>query len=95
MGMRSSLASDALQAGGEHVKVAIIGGGAGGLLTGPLLARDGHDVTVLERDSEPPPSSNEFSRAETQLEPVRFVATLGSFVDLPGVATVSHRDSNR
>ena len=37
----------------------MVGGGAGGLLTGLLLARDGHDLTVLERDAEPPPETNE------------------------------------
>ena len=41
------------------MKVLVIGGGAGGLLTSLLLARDGHDVTVLERDGEPPPSTND------------------------------------
>jgi 2-polyprenyl-6-methoxyphenol hydroxylase-like FAD-dependent oxidoreductase len=41
------------------VRIAVIGGGAGGLLTSLLLAREGHDVTVLERDEQPPPSSND------------------------------------
>ena len=41
------------------MKVVVIGGGAGGLLTSLLLARDGHDVTVLERDGEPPPPTND------------------------------------
>lgn len=41
------------------MKAVIVGGGAGGLLTGLLLARDGHDVTVLERDPERPPSDRE------------------------------------
>ncbi|MDJ0663127.1 MAG: FAD-dependent oxidoreductase [Acidimicrobiia bacterium] len=41
------------------MRIVVVGGGAGGLLTGLLLARDGHDVTVLERDAEPPPASNE------------------------------------
>lgn len=35
--------------------IAIVGGGAVGLTTAMLLARDGHDVTVLERDPLPPP----------------------------------------
>lgn len=32
------------------MKIAIIGGGAGGLLAALLLARAGHEVTVLEQD---------------------------------------------
>lgn len=35
--------------------VLITGGGLGGLLTSLLLAQDGHDVTVIERDPAPPP----------------------------------------
>ncbi len=33
----------------------MVGGGIGGLLTAMLLAKDGHDVTVLERDTSAPP----------------------------------------
>jgi 2-polyprenyl-6-methoxyphenol hydroxylase-like FAD-dependent oxidoreductase len=35
--------------------ILIIGSGLGGLSAATLLARDGHRVTVLERDPEPPP----------------------------------------
>ena len=36
-------------------RIIVIGAGVGGLTSGMLLARDGHDVTVLERDPAPPP----------------------------------------
>ena len=35
----------------------VIGAGVGGLTSGMLLARDGHDVTVLERDAAAPPAT--------------------------------------
>ena len=38
-------------------RIAILGAGVCGLAAGLLLARDGHDVTVLERDPEPAPES--------------------------------------
>ena len=38
-------------------RIVVIGGGVGGLTSGMLLARDGHDVTVLERDAAPPPET--------------------------------------
>jgi 2-polyprenyl-6-methoxyphenol hydroxylase-like FAD-dependent oxidoreductase len=37
------------------MRVAIIGGGVGGLVTAMLLGQDGHDVTLLERDAASPP----------------------------------------
>ena len=37
-------------------EILVLGAGLTGLTTAMLLARDGHDVTVLERDpAEPPP----------------------------------------
>ncbi len=36
-------------------RIIVIGAGVGGLTSAMLLARDGHDVTVLERDPAPPP----------------------------------------
>ncbi len=40
-------------------RVIVVGAGVGGLTTAMLLARDGHDVTVLERDREEPPADAE------------------------------------
>ena len=37
--------------------VVVTGGGLIGLSTAMLLAKDGHDVTVLERDPSPPPAT--------------------------------------
>ena len=41
------------------MRILIIGGGICGLGTALLLARDGHEVTVLERDAGPIPASPE------------------------------------
>jgi 2-polyprenyl-6-methoxyphenol hydroxylase-like FAD-dependent oxidoreductase len=38
-------------------RIAVLGGGVCGLASGLMLARDGHEVTVLERDAEPVPES--------------------------------------
>jgi 2-polyprenyl-6-methoxyphenol hydroxylase-like FAD-dependent oxidoreductase len=40
-------------------RIVVLGGGVGGLATGLLLARDGHDVEVWERDAAQAPSSFE------------------------------------
>jgi 2-polyprenyl-6-methoxyphenol hydroxylase-like FAD-dependent oxidoreductase len=40
-------------------RIVQIGGGIVGLATSLLLARDGHDVTVIERDPAPPPSPDQ------------------------------------
>jgi 2-polyprenyl-6-methoxyphenol hydroxylase-like FAD-dependent oxidoreductase len=38
-------------------EILVLGAGLTGLTTAMLLARDGHDVTVLERDADPPPGA--------------------------------------
>lgn len=40
-------------------RIVVLGGGVVGLCTAMLLAEDGHDITVLERDPAPPPESAE------------------------------------
>ena len=44
------------------MKVVIVGGGMMGLCTAMLLADDGHEVTVLERDAEAPPDPSRRSQ---------------------------------
>ncbi len=39
--------------------ILVMGGGMGGLTSALLLAGDGHDVTVLERDPSPPPAGGD------------------------------------
>jgi len=39
------------------MSILIVGGGICGLTSALLLARDGHDVTILDRDTHPPPQS--------------------------------------
>ena len=41
------------------MKIVVLGGGISGLVAGMLLARDGHEVTLVERDPEPVPDSIE------------------------------------
>ena len=40
-------------------RIMVLGGGVCGLAAGMMLARDGHEVTVLERDAAPVPESVE------------------------------------
>ncbi|MFC8664163.1 NAD(P)-binding protein [Streptomyces sp. NPDC057199] len=40
-------------------RIVVLGAALGGLQTALLLAQDGHQVTVLERDPQPPPSDAE------------------------------------
>jgi phytoene dehydrogenase-like protein len=37
-------------------KIIVLGAGMCGLVSGILLLRDGHEVTVLERDAQPVPA---------------------------------------
>src|ERR1700722_6461860 len=39
--------------------IVVTGGGVGGLAAAMVLAQDGHDVTVLERDAAEPPAPSE------------------------------------
>ena len=41
--------------------ITVLGAGVCGLATAMLLARDGHDVTVLERDPDPVPDTYDAS----------------------------------
>lgn len=41
------------------MRTVIVGGGMMGLCTAMLLADEGHDVTVLERDADSPPEPTE------------------------------------
>ena len=45
-------------------RILVLGGGVCGLSAGLMLARDGHAVTVLERDAAPVPDSPERAWAE-------------------------------
>ncbi|MGW3942284.1 hypothetical protein [Streptomyces phaeochromogenes] len=42
-------------------RIVVLGAALGGLQTALLLAQDGHEVTVLERDPRPPPSDTELA----------------------------------
>jgi 2-polyprenyl-6-methoxyphenol hydroxylase-like FAD-dependent oxidoreductase len=46
------------------VKALLVGGGVAGLSAAMLLAHDGHDVTVLERDAPPPPADADSAWAD-------------------------------
>lgn len=46
--------------------IVVLGAALGGLQTALLLAADGHQVTVLERDPHPPPSDPDVAWARWQ-----------------------------
>jgi 2-polyprenyl-6-methoxyphenol hydroxylase-like FAD-dependent oxidoreductase len=75
--------------------VVVVGAGVGGLTTAALLAGDGHDVTVVERDPSPPPASAEEAWAEWDRKGVNQFRMLHYFAprfrevleaELPGMA---------
>jgi 2-polyprenyl-6-methoxyphenol hydroxylase-like FAD-dependent oxidoreductase len=75
-------------------RIVVLGGGVCGLSSGLMLARDGHEVTVLERDTDPVPDSvdgawEEWSRdGVTQFRLAHFLQPAGRMVleqELPDV----------
>ena len=52
-------------------RIVVIGGGMCGLLTGMLLADDGHRVVVLERDPSPPPADPRTAWEEWERSSIR------------------------
>ena len=75
-------------------RIVVLGAGVCGLAAALMLRRDGHDVTVLERDTAPVPASNEdawerWARAGvTQFQQAHFLQPLGRMVledELPDV----------
>ncbi len=75
-------------------RIVVLGGGVCGLASGLLLARDGHEVTVLERDADPVPESvdeawEKWSRdGVTQFRMAHFLQPAGRVVleqELPDV----------
>ncbi len=75
-------------------RIVVLGGGVCGLSSGLMLARDGHEVTVLERDTDPVPGSvdgawEQWSRdGVTQFRLAHFLQPAGSVVlgeELPDV----------
>lgn len=76
-------------------RIVVIGAGIGGTAAALLLARDGHQVTVLERDPDPPPPTMEESwtgwkrQAVGQFRLPHYLLTRGSQIlrsELPDVA---------
>lgn len=76
----------------QHLRVAVVGGGTGGLAAGLLLARDGHAVDVFERVADPLPVG-----AGILLQPLgqRVLAEVGLADDLAACSTPVHRVEGR
>lgn len=75
-------------------RIIVLGGGVCGLSAGMMLARDGHEITVLERDTAPVPESVEEAWAKwsrdgvTQFRMAHFLQPAGRAVleeELPDV----------
>jgi 2-polyprenyl-6-methoxyphenol hydroxylase-like FAD-dependent oxidoreductase len=75
-------------------RIIVLGGGVCGLSAGMMLARDGHEITVLERDADPVPESVEEAWAKwsrdgvTQFRMAHFLQPAGRVVleeELPDV----------
>ena len=84
-------------------KIIVLGAGICGLATAMLLRRDGHDVTVLERDGAPVPRSpieawEHWGRdGVTQFRQPHFLLPRGRMVledTLPEVAAVLRRQAD-
>jgi 2-polyprenyl-6-methoxyphenol hydroxylase-like FAD-dependent oxidoreductase len=80
-------------------RIIVLGGGVCGLTAGLLLARDGHEVTVLDRDRDPVPGGGEqawegWSRAGViQFRQAHYLAPAGRSVleeELPDVLDALH-----
>jgi 2-polyprenyl-6-methoxyphenol hydroxylase-like FAD-dependent oxidoreductase len=65
-------------------RIIVLGGGVCGLSAGMMLARDGHEVTVLERDADPVPESVEEAWESWSRDGVRQFR-MAHFLDMLGL----------